>query len=262
MENNKKVIVIVEDEEVMVNLLTNKLKAAGYEVKAALDGVAGLDLIRAARPDMVLLDMMLPRLSGFGVLEKLAEEKIIPDLPVVVISNSGQPIEVDRALKLGVRDYLIKVNFDPNEVVSKVNVIFGSEQKASENPKEKEEVLARVLIVEDDIFLVELLERKFLQSHIKTFRAMDADQAHAVLGSEHVDAILLDIILPGSDGIELLKELKADEKFKSIPVIIISNLGQHEEMQRGLEAGAAFYMIKAHATPAEIVAKVRELINK
>lgn len=260
MENDKKIIVIIEDEEVMVNLLTNKLKAAGYEVKAALDGVAGLDLIHAVKPDMVLLDMMLPRLSGFGVLEKLAEEKILPDLPVVVISNSGQPIEIDRALKLGVRDYLIKVNFDPNEVVSKVNVIFGSEQKASENPKEK--VLARVLIVEDDIFLVELLERKFSQSHIKTFRAMDVDQAHSVLAVQQVDAILMDIILPGSDGIALLKELKADEKFKSIPVIIISNLGQHEEMQRGLEAGAAFYMIKAHATPAEIVAKVRELINK
>ena len=78
----KKIIVLVEDEEVMVNLLVSKLEKAGYIVKTALDGVAGLDLVRKEKPDLVLLDMMLPRLSGFGILEKLSEEKILPDLPI------------------------------------------------------------------------------------------------------------------------------------------------------------------------------------
>lgn len=262
-DNGKKVIVLIEDEEVTVNLLTNKFKMAGYEVKAALDGVAGLDLIRAVKPDLVLLDMMLPRLNGFGVLEKLAEEKILPDLPIIIISNSGQPVEIDRALKLGVRDYLIKVNFDPNEVVTKAKLLLGSEeQKCYASKKNKRNVLMRVLLVEDDVFLADLLERKFTQSHIKIFLATDADQARSVLSSNQVDAILLDIILPGSDGITLLKELKANEKTKNIPVIILSNLGQQEEMRRGLEAGAAYYIIKAHSTPNEIVAKVEELINK
>ena len=122
----KKVIVLIEDEEVVVDLLTKKLETAGYEVKTALDGIEGLKLIRAAKPDLVLLDMQLPRLNGFGILEKLAEEKILPRLPIVVISNSGQPIEIDRILKLGVRDYLIKVNFDPNEIITKVNIVFAN----------------------------------------------------------------------------------------------------------------------------------------
>ena len=164
-EINKKVIVLIEDEEVMVNLLVSKLEKAGYVVKAALDGVAGLELVRSEKPDLVLLDMMLPRLNGFGILEKLNEEKVIPALPVIIISNSGEPIEIDRALKMGVRDYLIKVNFDPNELMSKVSRLFGSEDGAKTAPEEGKISQANVLIVEDDVFLVELLERKFEQEH-------------------------------------------------------------------------------------------------
>ena len=257
----KKVIVLVEDEEVMVNLLVSKLEKAGYIVKTALDGVAGLDLVRQEKPNLVLLDMMLPRLSGFGILEKLSEEKILPDLPIIIISNSGQPVEIDRALKFGVRDYLIKVNFDPNELVSKVGRLFGAEN----NPKKAEinnTTGAKVLIIEDDIFLVELLERKFELEHFKTYRAVEVEQARAIVTSEPIDAILLDIVLPGVDGFSFLRELKQNEKWNKIPVIIISNLSQAEEIQKGKDAGAADYVVKAHATPGDIVLKVKELLKK
>lgn len=256
---NKKTIVLIEDEEVMVTLLMGRLVAAGFEVRSALDGVAGLELIHNKKPDLVLLDMMLPRLNGFGVLEKLHEEKLLPKLPVIIISNSGQPIEIDRALKLGIRDYLIKVNFDINELISKANLIFGGDKAGNKNDVPP---IATVLIVEDDNFLVDLLERKLMRSRIKAFVAMDADHARLILGREQVDAVLLDVMLPGTDGITLLKEFKADERLKSIPVIVISNLGQTEEIKKGMAAGASAYIIKANATPGEIVSKIFELIIK
>ena len=263
MDNSieKKVIVLIEDEEVMVNLLVSKLEKAGYIVKTALDGVSGLDLVRSEKPNLVLLDMMLPRLNGFGILEKLNEEKIIPGLPIIIISNSGQPIEIDRALKFGVNDYLIKVNFDPNELVSKVGRLF----VIQENQKKIEHSTVggvKVLIIEDDIFLVELLERKFELEHFKTYRATDVDQARAIVTSEAIDIVLLDIVLPGVDGFSFLRELKSSETWKKIPVIIISNLSQPEEMKKGLDAGAVDYIIKAHATPGDIVLKVKTLLKK
>lgn len=261
--DSKKIIVLIEDEEVVVNLLTKKLKAVGYEVKTATDGISGLELIRTAKPDLVLLDMMLPRLNGLGVLKKLVEEKILPGLPVMVISNSGQQVDIDRILKLGVRDYLVKVNFDPNEVVTKINLVFSAEERGdNQAPTQEEPALITILLIEDDIFLVDILEKKLIQARFKVFRALDGDQARTILAKERIDAILLDIILPGTNGLILLKEFKADQRTKSIPVIIISNLGQKEEMQRGLEAGALHYIIKAHATPGEIVAKIKEIINK
>ncbi len=259
----KKVIVLIEDEEVMVNLLVSKLEKAGYIVKTALDGVSGLDLVHTAKPDLVLLDMMLPRLNGFGVLEKLGEEKILPDLPIIIISNSGQPVEIDRALKFGVRDYLIKVNFDPNELVLKVARLFGAEGNAKK-PVGRLSAQANgdILLIEDDLFLVELLERKFEIEHFRTYRATDADQARAIMNSESIDVILLDIVLPGIDGFSFLNEIKTNEKWKNIPVIIISNLSQTEEMRRGKDAGAADYIIKAHATPGDIVNNVKALLKK
>ncbi|MDP3779222.1 MAG: response regulator [bacterium] len=259
--SNKKVIVLVEDEEVMVNLLVVKLGKVGYEVKTALDGIAGLEMIRTEKPDLVLLDMMLPRLSGFGIIEKLNEEKILPALPVIIISNSGQPIEIDRALKMGVCDYLIKVNFDPNELLTKIARLFGEEgdgRKIVENNGTG----ASVLIIEDDVFLVELLERKFEIERFKTYRAVDAEQARAIMNSEPIDIILLDVVLPGMDGFTFLREVKANEKWNKIPVIIISNLSQAEEIQKGKDAGAADYVIKAHATPGDIVTKVKGLLQK
>lgn len=258
----KKCIVLIEDEEVMVNLLTGKLEKAGYVVKTALDGMSGLELVRSEKPDLVLLDMMLPRLNGFGVLEKLNEEKILPGLPIVIISNSGQPVEINRALKLGARDYLIKVNFDPSELLLKIARLFDAQENQKKSPTESNTTSGSILIIEDDLFLVELLERKFELEHFKTYRAVDVEQARAIANSESIDMILLDIVLPGTDGFSFLREIRINEKWKKIPVIIISNLSDMGEMKKATDAGASDYIVKAHATPSDIVVKVKALLKK
>ncbi len=267
IENNKKYIALIEDDEILSGLLVKKLERSGYDVDIAKDGVTGLRLIAEKKPDLVLLDMMMPKLSGFGVLERLNAQKVIPDLPLVIISNSGQSIEIERAMKLGARDYLIKVNFDPNEVLEKVNRILKPETKTEDAPdtrKGKEtsgSIKGAVLIVEDDLFLVELLEKKFQSQNYKTFRASDVKQARAVLEKNSVDVILLDVVLPGTDGLMFLAELKASDKTKDIGVVIISNLGQKEEMEKGVKAGALDYIVKAHVTPGEIVARIENLLK-
>lgn len=263
--HQKKLIVLIEDEEIIVNLLGNKLEKAGYVVKAAQDGLAGLELIDRFQPDLVLLDMLLPRLSGFGVIEKLNEKKLLPKIPVIIISNSGQPIEIERALKLGVRDYLIKVNFDPSDVVSKVDHILtfqGGQKEQTRSEASGDAPFVNVLIIEDDLFLVDLLERKFAQEQYRVYGATDVQQARRFLEDNDIDVILLDLVLPGVDGFTFLTELKTRAKWKDIPVIIISNLGQAEEVERGLKAGAVDYVVKAHTSPDQIVKKVETLIKK
>lgn len=259
----KTLIVLVEDEEIIANLLTKKLESAGYLVRVARDGARGLELIRELEPDLVLLDMMLPKLGGFGVLEKLYEARLLPKLPVIIISDSGQPIEIERAMKLGIRDYLIKVNFNPAEVLAKVDLILAGEAERVGTLEDREISAPRghVLIVEDDVLLVDLLERKLAQEGYRAYRAIDAAQARRVLEGNPIDLILLDIVLPGTDGFSFLAELKAHDRFRAIPVIIISNLGQQEEVQRGLKAGATDYLIKAHSTPSTLVTKVNEVIG-
>jgi two-component system, OmpR family, phosphate regulon response regulator PhoB len=119
----------------------------------------------------------------------------------------------------------------------------------------------KILIVEDDTFMGSLLERKFQQKDFQIARVASVDEARKIVESGPVSLILLDIILPGTDGITFLKELKLNPQFKSIPVIFTSNLGQQEEIERGLAEGAVDYVVKAHTTPGEIVQKVENILG-
>lgn len=120
MTNSKKKILLIEDEEIITELLKRKLTKGGYDVDVALDGEQGLEKMRNNKPDIVLLDIIMPKLGGFEVMERMHKDKELNDIPVIIISNSGQPVELDRAKELGVSDWLIKAQFDPQEVIEKV----------------------------------------------------------------------------------------------------------------------------------------------
>ncbi len=115
-----KKILIIEDEELLLNLLKKKLEELNYEVFIAKDGIMGLKAIKENELDLILLDVVMPKMGGFELLEKMGEDETIKKIPVVIISNSGQPVEIEKAKKLGASDWLIKTEFDPQEVVDKV----------------------------------------------------------------------------------------------------------------------------------------------
>lgn len=120
-----KKIIIVEDEEVLRNLLKKKLENEGYEVEVAEDGEEGIRKIREVEFDLILLDIIMPKMGGFDVLEAMQKDENISDIPVIVVSNSGQPVEIDRAQKLGAKDWVVKTEFDPQEVIKKVKEQIG-----------------------------------------------------------------------------------------------------------------------------------------
>src|SRR3989344_8909986 len=119
MAEGKKIL-IVEDDIFLGDVLLKKLDAEGFTTKLARDGAVGLADLREFKPDLLLLDIILPTKSGYDVLTEKNQDAAIRDIPVIVISNSGQPVEINRALSLGVRDYLVKAQFDPEEVLGKV----------------------------------------------------------------------------------------------------------------------------------------------
>jgi len=126
-----------------------------------------------------------------------------------------------------------------------------------ENKKEK----VTILIVEDDKFLRELLVRKLEAEEFKASVAVDGQEALEKVKQELPQLILLDLILPNLDGFEVLKKIKEDNKTNKIPVIILSNLGQQDEVEKCLNLGANDYLIKAHFTPEEIIEKIKGLLK-
>jgi DNA-binding response OmpR family regulator len=119
----------------------------------------------------------------------------------------------------------------------------------------------KILIVEDDKFLRELISRKLQQQEFSVVEAVDGTEGLQKVKEEKPDLILLDLILPGLDGFEVLTRIKQDPHLSSIPVVILSNLGQKEEVERGLKLGAIDYLVKAHFTPSEIIEKVKGILQ-
>src|SRR3989344_4304379 len=117
-------VLIIDDDPFIVEMYGLKLKEAGYDVQAAPDGKHGLEEIRRGGWDVVLLDVVLPMMDGFEVLETIQREKITHP-PIILLTNLGQKEDIDRGLALGAVDYLIKAHFTPKEVVEKIAAAVG-----------------------------------------------------------------------------------------------------------------------------------------
>lgn len=126
-----KKILVVEDDMFLGEVLVQKLSNKNFDVRLIRDGELAIKEMQEFKPDLVLLDILLPNVNGYEILEAKKADKEIVDIPVIIISNSGQPVEISRAVNLGIKDYLIKALFDPEEVLEKVfkQIGDGSDEK-------------------------------------------------------------------------------------------------------------------------------------
>jgi len=113
-------ILIIEDDKFLRELIVRKLLEEDYEISEAIDGEEGIKKVKEEKPDLVLLDLILPGIDGFEVLSKMKEDPILAQIPVIILSNLGQKDDVERGLKLGAVDYLIKAHFTPGEIIDKI----------------------------------------------------------------------------------------------------------------------------------------------
>jgi len=120
----------------------------------------------------------------------------------------------------------------------------------------------KILIIEDDKFLRELIAKKLLKEGFEIEEAIDGEEGLRKIKEAKPDLVLLDLILPGIDGFEVLKNIKEDPKLSLIPVVILSNLGQRDEVEKGLSLGAVDFLVKAHFTPEEIIEKIKTVLAK
>ena len=125
-QGQKTKILIVEDDTFLAGIYANKFEKEGFEVLLATDGEMGLKLAKKDAPQIILLDILLPKLDGFEVLEKLKSDAGAKMIPVILLTNLGQKEDVDKGLKLGAADYLIKAHFMPAETVDKVKKVLAA----------------------------------------------------------------------------------------------------------------------------------------
>jgi len=120
---NKKVL-IVEDDPFIADVYVLKLESEGYDVETAEDGLIGLKKIKQKKYDIILLDILMPNMDGFKVLEQIKMNPEVSKIPVVILTNLSQKKDIQKGLDLGATDYIIKTKFTPSEVVKTINKVL------------------------------------------------------------------------------------------------------------------------------------------
>lgn len=129
------------------------------------------------------------------------------------------------------------------------------------NPNESILEGKTVLWVEDDAFLRDIISKKLTNKQCKLLAAVNADETFAVLEKETPDIIMLDILLPGMNGYEILEKIKSNPKTKDVPIVVLSNFGQKSEIEKGIRLGAEKFLIKATLTLDEIVSEISKILQ-
>jgi len=125
-------LLFIEDELALQKTLGDMFRKNGYEVISALNGKAGIELANKEKPDVILLDLILPKMDGFEVLSNLKKTEETKEIPVIILTNLDNISDIDKALELGAKIYLVKANYSQEEVVEKVNQILSSREKTKE----------------------------------------------------------------------------------------------------------------------------------
>jgi DNA-binding response OmpR family regulator len=262
----KEKILLAISDVVLTNILVNRLQEDGYKTYTAQDGKEALDKMKSLMPDLVLVDIVLSGKNGYDVLQEKSFDRLITKIPVIIISNSGVPIKMRLIPSTPmIKDYVIKTHIEPDEVLEKIAKIFsrtytprvaGSQSSRINNSTGK-----KILWVEDDKLLSNILSKKFEATGYSLFRVVDGERAFEYLAKDTPNVIILDIILPKMNGLDVLQKIRMDEKLRKIPVIMLSNMSKQSDIEKAKILGAQKFMVKAAVSLDEIVTEVANQIE-
>jgi len=211
-------VVVVEDDRRSFDLLRTYLEAAGARVVSAGDGEEGLDTVRRLSPAGVVLDILLPGIDGWDVLAQLKADPGTAAIPVVVVSMLD---ERGRGFALGATEYLVKP-------VGKEQLLAAL-YRAAAMPEQKHTVVA----IDDDPLAIELVRASLEPEGWTVLGAMTGQEGLALVRERQPSAVLLDLLMPGMDGFEVVEALRADPQTKSVPVVILTSMSMtHQDKER------------------------------
>ncbi len=246
----QKRLLIIEDEQFLLETLQLKLGREGFIIDAAQDGEAGLAKAQTTHPDVILLDLLLPKMKGEEVLSALQKNETTKNIPVLIISNSGQPVEIERLLKLGARDYIIKADFTIDDILDRIhNLLVPAEQRPD------------VLVAEDEEFLRTILSQKLRKAGWQVTTTMDGDATLKSILERKPKLVLLDLLMGGLSGIEVLRQLKeAAYDMKQTKILVLSNYSgkENEPIIKEMTQG---YYIKSNVDIDDIVDTVKKQLS-
>ena len=251
-------ILIIEQDTFFGDVLSQKLQSAGFETFVVNNGAVAIEQMNLFRPDLIILDMELTTASGVQILKEKNNDKSIATIPVITISRSGELAEIKASVGLNVKDYLIKAQLNLDELVTKIKTHL---PKISASKAGGLLIGKTIMWVEDDQFLSDLISRKLSSQGCKLLYAKTGEDGLKILETEKPDVIILDLLLPGIGGFDVLEKIKSDARIKSVPVVILSNYSQNNEEERAKKLGATKFLVKASIVLDDLVKELSEVVS-
>jgi CheY-like chemotaxis protein len=230
----RKLVLLADDSPMIHRHTTPLLEDDGYEVIAAEDGIAALELVKSRKPDLVITDVEMPRLDGYGVCKAIKSDPATAHLPVLICSSLGEAADLERGFDAGADDYLVKPVI-PEELTTRVRaLVIGSVPASRET----------VLVVDDSPaqrhYVADCLARQGFQVATAENGRIALDKATALRPA----LIVSDYEMPVMSGFELVHALRADPELRQIPVIMLTARDSKRDMAQMRAAGASAYLVK------------------
>jgi len=280
METQK--ILIIEDNKLNLKLIRTILLISNFKVFEAENAEVGFQIIEEHRPDIILMDIQLPGMDGLTATRRIKTSEAYKDIPVIALTAKAMDGDEQKALAAGCDGYIVK----PINTQGFISTLNNCLQDASKNkPNQTEKILSKenpdnvdaldhrikniedafsqrrkILIVDDEHLNVQLMERQLADYSYDTIAAYCGEDALDIVEKELPDLIILDIVMPGIDGYEVIRAIRANKRTADIPIILCTVLNSQEERIRGLNIGADEFLNKPIMFE-ELVARVRSLIR-
>lgn len=244
IEEAYKTILVVDDEPEILNEISDSLKNTGYKVITASSGMEAIRLAKKYQPFAITLDVIMPEMDGWEVLQVLKNDFDTKDIPVIIVSVSN---DQDTGFALGAIGYLNK----PVIKTALISEIY----KSHHRPK-------TVMIIDDNDFELKQLEKIIEGEGLKAISSSNGKDGLKILESKSPDVIVLDLMMPEMDGFEVLNEIRTKDKTKDIPVIIVSAKDLTSQDRLALSGRVEKLITKSEASQTELLTEINRIINQ
>ncbi len=248
-----KKVLVVDDELDMANLIKSNLEKGKYEVICALSGKEGIEKAKEIHPDIITLDILMPGMDGFQVLETLKNDPELSRIPVILISIVADA-KKEKGFNLGAVDY-IKKPVDFESLSSSIN-------KVMENLSQKSTAEKNILIIDDEKNMAYLAKSFLIKRGFEVSCALSGYEGLNLARENKPDLIILDLAMPGMDGFEVIKKLKSNKETNSIPIIILTSSISEKNKEKCLLLGAAEYLDKSFFSEDTLVKEIEEHLKE
>ena len=276
---NGKRILIVDDEVLNIKLLDAQLSSKGYMTLSAKNGKDALEIVRNNKPDLILLDIMMPEMDGYEVTSFLKSDLSTSDIPIILVTALTGEDDKKKGLEAGADEFINKpINYPELEarIVSLLKLKEYREQLSSR--KQSEELMIQktadrrvlkenqadfptVLIVDDNRSTIEFIRLFLLDIQCNIKIAETGEKAMDIVNNNKIDVMLLDVMLPGMDGYEVCRKIKGNEYSFPVQIVMFTSLTDTASKLKGIEAGTDDFLLKP-VDRDELKARIMSLFKK